>query len=483
MAASFTGLDRLLSNLRLANHDFKATTELFPQLDVEKIAKEMELAELGTSRGKDNLPPSEAESPDSTELAILERIDDAKGRSFNALEEQLLSFSRRMADLEFQSQFSVIEKSNAESLTNFKGRIVKGRAELHTLRNELRVADRDLATFQKKNNLDRGAISTAGSKQFLKIAILLVVFGVEWLFNGFFLAEGSRMGFVGGVIAAAVFAFLNVGVAFILTMFGIRNLVHRSFLRKVYGFVALIAWIAMALIINLLLAHYRELSGTTADGFGIGVEAWQRFMSDPIGLQDLNSWTLFAFGVLFSVLAMIDTLYMGDPYMGYEAVAKRRQEAEEAYKAQQSDEIDELISLRDEHHKKIDEIIDQMHSNRREHSSIVAHRAKTLSLFAEYQTHLERAANQLLSRYRDANIAARTTASPKHFNQSFKLERMTPSQAGTDEMTDKEVADAVRKAQADLSEQIKAISKACEDGIEQYRELDNLFPEEANGKA
>src|SRR5690606_29751191 len=205
---------------------------------------------------------------------------------------------------------------------------------LHTLRNELRIADKDLATFQRKNKLDRGAITTSGSKRFLKVAFLLAVFVIEWLFNGSFLAEGSRMGFVGGVIAAAVFAFLNVGVAFVLTMWGIKNLNHSSYVRKLYGFVALIAYIVLGLTINLLLAHYRELSGNTIDGFGIGVEAWQRFWNDPVGLQDLNSWMLFGFGVFCSVVAMIDTLYMGDPYMGYQAVAKRRQEAEENYKSQ-----------------------------------------------------------------------------------------------------------------------------------------------------
>lgn len=476
LAASFTGLDRLLSNLRLANHDFKATTEIFPQLDVEKIAKEMELAELGTSRGKENLPTSDAESFDDTELTILERVQDAKTTAFNTLVDQLHLFTDRLNNLDFQRQFSNIEKSNAESLTDFKGHIVKGKAELHTLRRILYEAVKDLSTFQRKNNLDRSALPSDGGGKFLKIGLIFFFFMLEWAANANFLSEGNRMGFIGGVLEAGLFAGLNIFGTMLITMVGIRNLTHRSYARKFIGLVSLLFYIAFALTLNLLLAHYRELSGNLIDG--VGMEAIQRFRNNPLGLEDIMSWMLFTVGFFLSVFAAIDSWHLSDPYMGYQAVSKRRLEAEAEYKYMQSVLIDQLIELRNDHDKKVDQIVDQLHARRREHGAVIAHRAKVLSLFNEYQTHLERAANQLLRRYRDANSAARETPAPKYFKKALKLERIKPPTDESEVLTDKEIAASVKKAQADLSEQIKAISKACEDGIAEYRELDHLFPED-----
>lgn len=479
MASAFSGLERLLSNLRTSNHDFKSTTEVFPQLDVEKIAKEMSLADLGNNRGKENLPLSSARSLDDAELTIIERVEDAKTTAFNNLEDQLHLFSLRLANLDFQGQFSIIEKTNAESLTDFKGETVKGKAQLHTLRRSMYEAVKDLDTFQRKNNLDRSAISIDSGSKFMKVGLLVLFFMVEWVANGFFLSEGSRLGFIGGVMEAALFALLNICATVIITIFGIKNLTHRSYFRKFFGLTSLIFYISFALSLNLLLAHYRELSGNLLDG--IGVEAIKRFTNGPFSLEDVKSWMLFAAGFLLSVFTAIDAWHLSDPYVGYQAVSKRRQEAEENYKNKQSELIDELIGLRDDHHEKIEAIIAQLHSRRREHGAVIAHRSKLITLFTEYQMHLERATNQLLRRYRDTNIAARTNTSPKYFNSSFKLERMKPSLEKAGELSDKQIAEAIKKAQAELSEQIKAISNACEDGISEYRELDNLFPEKTNG--
>src|SRR5690606_13025408 len=122
---------------------------------------------------------------------------------------------------------------------------------------------------------------------------------------------------------------------------------------------------------------------------------------------DLMSWMLFAVGFICSVVTAIDVWYMSDPYMGYHAVHKRREEAEEEYKEQQALLIDLLIQRRDEHHRQVDQVIDGLKKRRRDHADVIAHRAKVLALFKEHQAHLERAANQLIRKYRDANIAAR----------------------------------------------------------------------------
>lgn len=439
----------------------------------------MNLAALGEARGKEDLPAKNSTRKDEVELKILQRVDDAKVTAFNNLEDQLHHFSIRLASLDFEGQISMIEKVNSESLIDFKGEVVKGKADLHTLRRNLNVADKDLANFQWKNKLDRGAISHGAGKQFMKWSLLVLFFLLEWLANGFLLAEGSRLGFIGGILEAGLFSLLNVMGTVIITMFGIRNLIHKSFLRKLWGIFSLAFYVAFALTLNLVLAHYRELSGNLVDG--IGIAAFQSFLENPIGLADVKSWMLFGAGLFVSVATMIDTLYLGDPYMGYQAVHNRREEAEAEYKAVQAELIDNLIDLRNQHHENVDQISAQLKARRRDHSDIVAHRAKVINLFKEYHNNLERAANQLVSIYRDTNIATRTSDAPKYFSQTLKLDRLKPTFDKSGELTDRQIAAAIKKAQEELSNQIKEIAKACEDGIAEYRELDNMYPETSNG--
>lgn len=479
MAATFSSLDKLLNNLRSTNHTFKVTTDIFPNLEVEKLSKEMELAELGASRGTEELPSKNTVSMDEIELKVVERIEDAKSIAFNNIEDQLHLFSVRIANLDFQGQFSTIEKVNAESLTDFKGEVVYGKGQLHTLRRELNQRDKDLAAFRKSHKIERSAIKNSKSSNFLKISIIFLIIVLEWIGNGYFLAEGNRLGFIGGVVISLMFALLNVMGTFVITKFGITNLVHNYFSRKLLGYISLSLFVAFAITLSLALAHYRELSSSLVDN--VGSEVIQRLKNDPLGLQDLNSWVLFGLGILSSVIIMIDTLYLGDPYMGYQAVSARRDAAEAEYKSTQEYLIDKLIEVRDIHHERVEDIIENLHKRRTEHSAILAHRAKLISLFAEYQSQLERCANQLLRKYRDANLAARSTNAPKHFNSSFTLKRMKPTQDKSGELSSKQIAIDIKKSQIDLTEQIKAISIACDEGIAEYHELDNLFPDSLNG--
>lgn len=472
---AFRGLSNLRDALRESNHDFKASTEIFPQVDVDRITKELKILEVAESRGKQEQPASTSTSYDDFELDIIGRIQDAKNTAHHNLEDQLHLFTERLNSLDFQAQFADIEKVNAEALSDFKAEVVKGKGVLHGLRRDLNRKDKELKDFQTKHKITRAPRGAEGSGMFLKVSLLVLFFFGEWIANGFFLSKGSEMGIVGGIIEALVFSLMNIGGALVFALFGVVLLTHRSWAVKLGGLVALVAYLAFAVVLNLVLAHYREVTGNLVDGAGL--RAMARFWITPFGLEDLNSWMLFGTGLLLSFLTMIDGFYLRDPYMGYAGVNKRRNEAEQTYLATQSALIDGLIDVRDAHHESVDEIVRQLSARRKEHNAIIAHRTKLLSLFSEYQEHLDRATNQLLRKYREANVAARTTPTPKYFDNPYKFTRTKPSMPSAAEMSDKQVAAAIKKAQEELSIQIKAIASACDEGIDEYRELDKLFPD------
>jgi hypothetical protein len=478
LARAFSGLNGLLEKFRESSHDYVVNTEIFPSLDVERVTRDMQLAEEGEARGAQNQPSKSAKSLDDFELSIVGKIQDAKNAAHHNLEDQLHLFTERLASLDFQGQFSDIQKTSAEGVSDFKAEIVKGRNELHGLRRGLDAAEKDFDHFQKTHRITRAPRVSEGSVMFFKISVLILVFLFEVIANGFFLAKGSEMGVVGGIVEAIAFSFLNIGFTLILALFCVSLTAHRSWFLKLIGLASILVYVSFAVSLNLLLAHYREISGTFFDE--AGVQAIARMRNDPFGLTDIKSWLLFGTGVIFSIIAFIDGWYLRDPYLGYAGVHKRLIAAREKYVNRQEYLIDNLIDVRDEHNEKVDAIIKSLSGRRREHNAIIAHRSKMLSLFTQYQDQLERTANMLLRKYRDANIKARTTDAPKYFDNTYKLERIKPTRASDAELSDKDISASITKAQAELTDQIKNIAAVCEGGIDEFRELDKLHPEATN---
>lgn len=477
MAKTFDGFNRLLEKVRESSHEFVVTTEIFPNLDVERVARDMNLVQEGKNRGALNQPPKSSKSLDDVELAIVGKVQDAKSTAYNNLEDQLQLFAGRLGGLDFEGQFSDIHKANAQGVSDFKAEIVRGRNELHGLRRALNAAEEDYADFRKRHRITRAARVSEGYIWFLKVSFLVFLFLVESIMNGVFLARGSDMGIVGGIAEALSFSFLNIGIALIFALFCVSLVAHRSHFLKLVGIGSVIAYGALAIALNLGLAHYREVTGSILEDAGPLVMS--RLVNDPVGLTDIKSWLLFGIGLLFSIFAFIDGWYLRDPYLGYAAVYKQLLAARSKYSSRQEELIEDLLGVRDDHNEKVDFIIKSLNGRRREHSAIIAHRAKLLSLFVQYQEQLERTANVLLKRYREANAKARTEATPKYFDNAYKLDRIKPTKAGESELTDNAVAESIRKAQAELTEQIKNIAAVCDDGIDQYRELDKLHPETA----
>lgn len=478
---TFEALNRLREKVRESHHDFKVGTEIFPNFDVDRVARDLSLEDIGRRRGKENQPSKLSKAPDDIEHTIIEKIESEKKTAHHTLEDTLQLYVGRLANLNFEEQFGLIRQTNASSVSNFKGAIAIGVDKLHGLREALNEAKKEHSWFKEKHGLVRAARVPEGTAHFLRISLLLFLFVVETAGNASFLAKGNAQGYFGGLIEAGLFSFVNIGVALLVAIYCARLVTHRLWVVKFWGAVSIVAYIAMAFAINLLLAHYREVSGTWIEG--AGVVAYQHMREDPLGLTDVSSWLLFCVGFIFSLIAFIDGCFVRDPYPGYAGVEKRLRDRRDEYVFQKEELIGELKRVRDEHNEGIEDVLKDLAGRRREFLTIMESRARLLSLFEQHQDHLERACNQLLSKYREANIQERKEQAPKHFSSLYRLERIKPRVALNEEWSDKELSASVRQAQEDLSGQIKAIGLECERGIERYQELDKLFPDRVNGQA
>lgn len=474
MAARFEALTRLWEQVRQTNHDFKASTDIFPQLDTEKLSRSLELVELGEANGKENKPPKSARVLDEVEQRVVARVEEEKKTSHQVMEDQFQSFEDRLRNLDFQGQFGLIRQANYTSLSDFKAEVTLGQNQLHGRRRDLQDIEKELEFFKTKHGLNRTAKISSPGMMFFKVSVLIFLLLLETTLNGSFLAKGSEQGILGGVTLAFTVAALNIGWALLLSFFAVRLLVHRSYFFKFLGLIGLVAYVCLAVVINLGLAHYREISATA---FGdAGREVMNRLINAPLDLADVNSWVLFGLGLLFSVIAFIDGCVLVDPYPGFSSVQKRVRRAREEYVDEVEALIDNLKEIRDEHNEKVELIIRDLSQRRQEAQAIIAHRTRVIGLFNEHQNQLERSANALLVIYREANRRARTEPEPKYFASAFKLDRITPSFQSTEEWNDKALAEEIKAAQEELSEQMRQIGKEFEDAVSRYRQLDALFP-------
>ena len=136
-------LTRLLSSLWGTPHDYKASTQIFPDLSVDQIALELDLIERGRVRGGRDEPPSDASAFDEVEAKIVERVEAEKKASHGILEDQLQTTADRLASLDLEGRFAMIQQVAPECIGTFRASIATGRDELHALRRPNRSRQRE----------------------------------------------------------------------------------------------------------------------------------------------------------------------------------------------------------------------------------------------------------------------------------------------------------------------------------------------------
>ena len=451
----FEALTWLWESVRRSNYDFHISTQVFPDLDVDRVAIDLGLEKKGAERGSSNEPASGAAGFDDVELTIIERIDREKKTAIQSIEDEVQAFSERLTNLDFDGQFVMIKQANATTVTDYIAEVELGLDELHGLRRALAEAEHERTSFKKDHKIDRAPRTQSTAIKILKIMFLCVCVISETVFNGSFLAAGSEQGLIGGVTVAAGFSFLNIGAA-TLAAFLVKNFRHRSIFRKLIGIVAFPLYLGFAGLINLALGHYRETSQVLFGG--AGQEVIRRLTKSPFHLDDIQSWILTGIGISFSIGAFIDASTIGDPYLGYSGVERRLQKKRETYRDARQELIDRLCDVRDDYSSKIGEIVSDLGARKREYDAIISHRTRILHLFEEHQDQVERAANLLLARYRNANRSARSTPPPTHFSDAYKLMRSPLPQKLIGELNEGELSGSIKKAQEELVEQSRLLA-------------------------
>jgi hypothetical protein len=476
-----SAIARLRDLFGQAQHQYRPSTQIFLDLEVDRVARDMRLTETGAERGVDNRPDTGASALDDVEHRIIENTESHKQTAHSIYLEQLHIYDARLTALNFEERFAIIRQAAPEAVGDFGAEAAMGRDELFELRRRLNESEAERDAFRKRHRITRPARLSTPSKMLLKIGLLAVLFVIEVAVNGGFLSKSNQGGILGGLSVAFVFAAFNILVSYLFGLVPIRLINHRNLFLKFVGVLSLIIYLGLAILLNLALAHVREIPPDVL--IDVDREALRRLIETPFALNELQSWLLVGIGLVFSIASMTDGLMTYDPYIGYTALERRWQSASERYRKAKDELIERLRDIRDEAAEAMNNAERDLAVRRSEYDALIVNRARLSQKFIDHQAQIERATNALLQIYREANRKHRSTPAPAHFDKAYVLDRIPSEQTERNPDERERLQRSIDDVQALLTRQVEAVHAAFDGAAKSYREIDELFPEVTNAKA
>ena len=318
-----SAIARIRALLSQPAHHYRPATTIFLDLNVDRVADEFSIAALGSERGRENRPTSDAQTMDDAEHKIVERIEANKQDANVIYLDQLHTYDERLNALSFEERFATIQQAAPEAVGDFRAEATVGRDELFVLRRRLNESEVERERFRARHRIERPARLSSPGKIILKIGVLAILFIIEVVINGSFLAKANVGGLLGGAAQAVTFAALNIIASFFWGMVLIRLVNRRNYFLKLIGLLSFLAYIVFAVTLNLTLSHLREIPPDIAVSDNVGQVVLHRLLTAPYALTDINSWVFFSIGFIFSLIAMADGLMFFDPYMGYAGLERQ----------------------------------------------------------------------------------------------------------------------------------------------------------------
>src|SRR5437870_11709813 len=105
-----SALARLLNGLKREQHDYRPSLEVFPALNIEKLAADMGLATAGAERGTREEPAAGSIALDDVENRIIERVEAEKNAAHGLLLDELRTYKERLSSLDFEGRFATIRQ-------------------------------------------------------------------------------------------------------------------------------------------------------------------------------------------------------------------------------------------------------------------------------------------------------------------------------------------------------------------------------------
>ncbi len=450
--------------------EFISSSEVFPDIDKGRIAKDLNLAALGQQRGRENLPETEEDSLDHVEFLAVSRVDELRRRGLQNFETNRRVYSERLNKA--VSARMMVETEANDAKARFAEEVTKWKSMMVTPREDVQETFRWRRTFRERNRLERPAKAAASWPSVIGFALIMIV--VESAGNAYLFAQNNVLGLLGGTIAAFLVSLANVSLSFLFGR-GSRYANCRglfNLLKKFFGLLLWPSWAAFAFIYNLFVAHFRDAVETGREWQEAGGRAVETLMSHPLFLASFESYLLLLLGSLISIVTFLKGYHSSDPYPHYSAVNQSVIDAREEYIAHLSESIDTLANRRDEAvetlrmandevHRHINDSVDALFGQKALHSNLIP-----------FLEQCDIAVNYLLAVYRDANKASREADPPAGFRRQYSFREFTIQVAGEDRRSEAEAE--ARRVSDMVNDAIKEIFDVFHAAVREHYEIDEL---------
>ena len=431
--------------------------ELFPPVDFDAIGKELRLEVRGLENGRAGYPDSDATDLDPEERKAVAATGKLRRQGLeNAAEHERVYRERIAAADAIGPQ---IQRIANDTETDFRREVDVRRNLLNSALHDLHSSEADLAQFKQDNHLNRTALETGGLWKWATLCFALIL--AESFMNGFFFQETSVRGLVGGIIIALGISLVNV-ISASFAGHAYRQKNHTKLLRKFAGFLFLIVGTWLAVFINFLVGHFRDLTATIPWDEAAGA-AFERVIAGHVRMQSLDAWLLTGLGMLIAAIAGWKAYEALDPYPGYGRVAKNFGTKRDEWQDLLEETFEALIETRD---KATTALRDECDKLQERFDTAEVARAGLLTLMdrrRDFLRECDQITDDLLAVYRDANRKARATPEPAHFRQAFSFpaeeELVGPLPRSPDSVG--RFADLAEKA-------VERIHRACQDAMDSF---------------
>lgn len=407
----------------------KAHPDLYP-INVERIAKDLQLLEQAKRLGDAGLPAPEAVSISGPEAGVVQRVEKARQDyvDWGALRLNVLNtdLSRRdiTKDVNRARQADKEFERKASALLTEQDAVVRGLGEI------ARKRKAELESFRTEHHLVREADSPTGARSYLLYSVLLLLVAFEGVLNAKFFAQGLDSGWIGGLIEAGIMAGINVSIAFLMGKFAVPYVNHCRIFPRMLGILALLAAFAIMGCIGLGIAHYRD--SLTAEIANPAKAALDAFIEHPFRLRDFFSWALFAISLVFGVLSLFDGLFSDDRYPGYGSISRRTQTAIDDHEAELDALREALEELKNEELQGLDSTVKRAQADVVVFESLIHDKQMAGSRLSTALLDADNSLDALLKKFRTENELHRNgTPRPAYFDSQPDLRPIHPPDFGT----------------------------------------------------
>ena len=209
--------------------------EVFPAIDRERIARDLDLAATGTRNGRDDIPESDRTDLDATENDVVSKIEEIRRKGLSRFSDEVGVYRERIGRVDGIDDDIQAAANDAE--TNFKSEISSSRERLKVVRKRYNDVKDEFREFQKTNRIVRTPHNHKGLLQWFAIACVITL--AESLINAYFFSKEQELGLIGGFFIAVFVSFLNVGFTS-LSGHAFRDINHINVGRKILGWSALL---------------------------------------------------------------------------------------------------------------------------------------------------------------------------------------------------------------------------------------------------